>query len=123
MIYELRSGTFADSNADGVGDFRRLIKKLDYLAEVLPDFGDGRGRFRLHASAKRAFLLALSFTASVEDRMDLLVPRKRVRDPGLGTCRYRKSIGGWCQKNRCPSIAHPISLCRTSGFPYSSSLR
>jgi hypothetical protein len=41
MIYELRIGTFADSNADGIGDFRRPIKKLDYLADMLPDFGDG----------------------------------------------------------------------------------
>ena len=41
IIYELRIGTFADSNTDGIGGFRGLIEKLDYLTEVLPYFGDG----------------------------------------------------------------------------------
>jgi hypothetical protein len=71
MIYELRIGTFADSNADGIGGFRRPIKKLDYLAEVLPDFGDGRGAVPIARIGKMRFpQLALSVTSSVEDRMD-----------------------------------------------------
>jgi maltose alpha-D-glucosyltransferase/alpha-amylase len=32
IIYELHVKTFCDSNGDGVGDFRGLISKLDYLA-------------------------------------------------------------------------------------------
>jgi hypothetical protein len=33
---------FFDSNAGGIGGSRGLIEKLDYLADVLPYFGDGR---------------------------------------------------------------------------------
>ena len=31
VIYELHVKAFRDSNGDGVGDFRGLIEKLDYL--------------------------------------------------------------------------------------------
>jgi maltose alpha-D-glucosyltransferase/alpha-amylase len=34
VIYELHVRTFADGNEDGTGDFRGLIGKLDYLAEL-----------------------------------------------------------------------------------------
>ena len=34
VIYELHVRTFHDSNADGIGDFRGLIEKLDYLQEL-----------------------------------------------------------------------------------------
>jgi len=34
IIYELHVRAFLDSNADGVGDFRGLAQKLDYLQEL-----------------------------------------------------------------------------------------
>src|ERR687889_723576 len=34
VIYQLHVKTFHDSNGDGVGDFRGLIEKLDYLQEL-----------------------------------------------------------------------------------------
>src|SRR6476660_1294627 len=34
VIYELHVKTFHDSDADGIGDFRGLIEKLDYLQEL-----------------------------------------------------------------------------------------
>ena len=34
VIYELHVRTFADGNDDGTGDFRGLISRLDYLAEL-----------------------------------------------------------------------------------------
>jgi maltose alpha-D-glucosyltransferase / alpha-amylase len=34
IIYELHVKTFADSDGDGIGDFRGLIQKLDYLQEL-----------------------------------------------------------------------------------------
>jgi maltose alpha-D-glucosyltransferase/alpha-amylase len=34
VIYELHVKTFHDSNGDGIGDFRGLIEKLDYLHEL-----------------------------------------------------------------------------------------
>lgn len=34
IIYELRVGSFQDSNADGIGDFRGLLQRLDYLADL-----------------------------------------------------------------------------------------
>ncbi|HEY0307911.1 MAG TPA: maltose alpha-D-glucosyltransferase, partial [Acidobacteriaceae bacterium] len=34
VIYELHVRAFADSNGDGIGDFRGLIGKLDYLQEL-----------------------------------------------------------------------------------------
>lgn len=34
IIYELHVKTFYDSAGDGIGDFRGLIKKLDYLADL-----------------------------------------------------------------------------------------
>ena len=34
VIYELHVRTFADGNDDGTGDFRGLIQRLDYLAEL-----------------------------------------------------------------------------------------
>jgi maltose alpha-D-glucosyltransferase/alpha-amylase len=34
VIYELHVRSFYDSNADGIGDFRGLIQKLDYLQEL-----------------------------------------------------------------------------------------
>ena len=34
LIYELHVRAFADSNADGIGDFPGLIGKLDYLADL-----------------------------------------------------------------------------------------
>jgi maltose alpha-D-glucosyltransferase/alpha-amylase len=34
LIYELHVRAFADSNADGIGDFAGLIEKLDYLADL-----------------------------------------------------------------------------------------
>ncbi|MGZ5552123.1 MAG: maltose alpha-D-glucosyltransferase [Chthoniobacterales bacterium] len=34
IIYELHVKTFHDSNGDGIGDFRGLIEKLDYLQEL-----------------------------------------------------------------------------------------
>src|SRR5436189_3542710 len=34
VIYELHVKTFCDSDGDGMGDFRGLIQKLDYLQEL-----------------------------------------------------------------------------------------
>ena len=34
IIYELHVRAFADSNADGIGDFQGLISKLDYLQDL-----------------------------------------------------------------------------------------
>ncbi|MGH9688134.1 MAG: alpha-amylase family glycosyl hydrolase, partial [Candidatus Acidiferrales bacterium] len=34
IIYQLHVRTFFDSNADGIGDFRGLQQKLDYLQEL-----------------------------------------------------------------------------------------
>ena len=34
VIYEVHVRAFHDANGDGVGDFRGLIDKLDYLAEL-----------------------------------------------------------------------------------------
>jgi maltose alpha-D-glucosyltransferase / alpha-amylase len=34
IIYELHVRAFYDSNADGVGDFRGLTEKLDYLQDL-----------------------------------------------------------------------------------------
>ena len=34
VIYELHGKTFHDSDGDGIGDFRGLIEKLDYLQEL-----------------------------------------------------------------------------------------
>jgi maltose alpha-D-glucosyltransferase/alpha-amylase len=34
LIYELHVRAFADSNADGIGDFAGLLEKLDYLADL-----------------------------------------------------------------------------------------
>src|SRR5262245_22881219 len=34
IIYELRVGAFHDSDGDGVGDFRGLTQRLDYLHEL-----------------------------------------------------------------------------------------
>ena len=34
IIYELHVKTFCDSDGDGMGDFRGLIEKLDYLQEL-----------------------------------------------------------------------------------------
>ncbi|MDA8310630.1 MAG: maltose alpha-D-glucosyltransferase [Actinomycetota bacterium] len=34
VFYELHVRAFSDSNADGVGDFRGLVQKLDYLEEL-----------------------------------------------------------------------------------------
>src|SRR5881409_2976823 len=34
IIYELHVKTFHDANGDGMGDFRGLIEKLDYLEEL-----------------------------------------------------------------------------------------
>src|SRR5262245_35562367 len=34
IFYELQVKSFYDSNGDGIGDFRGLIEKLDYLQEL-----------------------------------------------------------------------------------------
>src|SRR6478672_9276595 len=34
LIYELHIKAFNDSNADGIGDFRGLLQKLDYLQDL-----------------------------------------------------------------------------------------
>jgi len=34
IIYELHVKTFCDSDGDGMGDFRGLMEKLDYLQEL-----------------------------------------------------------------------------------------
>src|SRR5436853_6668759 len=34
VIYELHVKTFCDSDGDGMGDFRGLMEKLDYLQEL-----------------------------------------------------------------------------------------
>src|SRR5947208_12939126 len=34
ILYEVHVRAFADSNADGIGDFRGLINKLDYLQDL-----------------------------------------------------------------------------------------
>src|SRR5437868_13473043 len=34
LIYELHVRAFHDSNGDGVGDFRGLVQKLDYLQDL-----------------------------------------------------------------------------------------
>jgi Glycosidases len=54
IIYEVPVRAFADSNADGIGDFRGLTEKLDYLQNlgvtaiwVLPFFSIAAPRRRL----------------------------------------------------------------------------
>src|SRR5260370_15144100 len=34
IIYEVHVRAFGDSNADGIGDFRGLVHKLDYLQDL-----------------------------------------------------------------------------------------
>ena len=34
LVYELSVRTFADSNGDGIGDFKGLTARLDYLAAL-----------------------------------------------------------------------------------------
>src|SRR5436305_12254176 len=34
IIYEMHVKTFCDSDGDGMGDFRGMIEKLDYLQEL-----------------------------------------------------------------------------------------
>ena len=34
VIYELHVKTFCDSNGDGIGDFKGLTEKLDYLEDL-----------------------------------------------------------------------------------------
>src|SRR4051794_34902981 len=34
VIYELHVKSFFDANGDGIGDFRGLIEKIDYFAEL-----------------------------------------------------------------------------------------
>src|SRR5437868_5402224 len=34
IIYEVHVRAFADSNGDGIGDFRGLVEKLDYLQDL-----------------------------------------------------------------------------------------
>jgi maltose alpha-D-glucosyltransferase/alpha-amylase len=34
IIYEVHVRAFADSNADGIGDFPGLTEKLDYLVDL-----------------------------------------------------------------------------------------
>ena len=34
VIYEVHVRAFCDSNDDGIGDFRGLIRKLDYIQEL-----------------------------------------------------------------------------------------
>ena len=34
IVYELHVRAFHDSNGDGIGDFRGLVQKLDYLQEL-----------------------------------------------------------------------------------------
>ena len=34
IFYELQVKSFFDSNADGIGDFRGLVEKLDYLKDL-----------------------------------------------------------------------------------------
>src|SRR5579875_3310281 len=34
ILYEVHVRTFKDSNADGIGDFRGLVEKLDYVADL-----------------------------------------------------------------------------------------
>ena len=34
IIYELRTRSFFDSNDDGIGDFRGLAARLDYLSDL-----------------------------------------------------------------------------------------
>ncbi|HVL23455.1 MAG TPA: alpha-amylase family glycosyl hydrolase, partial [Thermomicrobiales bacterium] len=34
VVYEVHVRAFADSNGDGIGDFRGLIDKLDYLRDL-----------------------------------------------------------------------------------------
>ena len=34
IIYELRTRSFFDSNDDGIGDFRGLVRRLDYLSDL-----------------------------------------------------------------------------------------
>ena len=34
IIYELRVGAFQDSDGDGIGDFRGLTQRLDYLRDL-----------------------------------------------------------------------------------------
>ena len=34
IVYELRVGAFQDSDGDGIGDFRGLTDRLDYLKDL-----------------------------------------------------------------------------------------
>ena len=39
IIYELHVKAFADESGDGMGDFRGLISKLDYMDDVTTETG------------------------------------------------------------------------------------
>ncbi|MCF2435452.1 hypothetical protein LV779_15855 [Streptomyces thinghirensis] len=34
MVYQIYPRSFADSNADGIGDLQGIIERLDYLSEL-----------------------------------------------------------------------------------------
>ena len=34
IFYEIYPQTFLDTNADGIGDFRGIIRKLDYIKDL-----------------------------------------------------------------------------------------
>ena len=43
VFYEIFVGAFSDSNGDGIGDLRGIIKRLDYLNDGKPDSGVSLG--------------------------------------------------------------------------------
>ncbi|MBP5280249.1 MAG: alpha-amylase, partial [Erysipelotrichaceae bacterium] len=39
VFYEIFTGSFSDSNGDGIGDLRGIINRMDYLNDGDPDSG------------------------------------------------------------------------------------
>jgi hypothetical protein len=75
VIYQLHVKTFADSNGDGIGDFKGLTGKLDYLKDLgvdclwlLPMYPSPSGTMattsRTTAASTRATARSRSFASS-----------------------------------------------------------
>ena len=75
IIYELHVRAFCDSNADGIGDFKGLTQKLDYLQDLgITAISFGRFRFVLlpYGMMAMIFRITPTFIPTMEDIQLLL---------------------------------------------------